>query len=660
MRIATPLAACAALLSLVGPAASHGGVYRGPGTTVPPGAGGTTGAPGGGAGSPTTGGPRGAGPSLAWEVWWAFNQDRFLDLKAFVHVDSTRSEDGAFYLGRGATSQPLDLRPTDEQLYGRVVPALVAALEQEESKDVRTAALVALAKIGERPGPDAPEGSTRMVDHIRPHLTSPNQEVAETAALALGILASDGSAIVLADLVGDTEAGRTLRGGKRVSARTRAFAAYGLGLVGRASQRPEVRRFAVHKLWNALERDDTASADLGVAAVISLGLVPLPWAGTALDFAAESAPASITTSRESQLALLAAVLDDPQRDFRVRAHVPGALARLAEGASEEQRRALLAHLLPGIRQHTRLERPIREGLVLGVSALANAGDAEPDAAARRELERIAEKQDLLERRFALLGLGRLGARDAADGTGATGRAELERFLRDRLARSNGTLRPWVSLSLALMERGRLQATGRPAGDEGAALLRAALRDATSLDEAGGHCIALGLLGDPAATPLLVERFESWSVDSARGHAAIGLGLLDATGATETLRAQLERSVYRPDLIRDTGIALALLRDKGAVPVLVRILRESTSLSAQAAAARALGTIGDTRAVDPLLELLADREATALARAFAAAALGIVGDKDPLPWSAAIAADVHYGAEVETLTNSAGSGVLDLL
>ena len=598
------------------------------------------------------------GSSLSWERWWAFNQDRFLDLKSFVHVDETRSEGGGFYLGRGQSSRPRSLRPTEDQLYDRIVPALIAALEHESQQDVLSAALVALAKIGDRPGQ---RSETRSADRIRPHLHSSNQEVAEAAALALGILADESSAVLLSELLHDTESGRRAGGGRRVTTRTRAFAAYGLGLVGHAAVRDEVRRFAAHKLWLALERDETATPDVGVACVISLGLVPLPFEGTALDLGeSEGPPPSITRSREAQIARLASVLNDPERDFRARAHVPGVLAHLAEGAGEAQRRALVLHLLPAIDRHARVERPLREGLILGLAGLANAGDGPADVETRAELMRIAEKRDSLERRFAILALGRVAARDGIDGTGEIGRAEVRRFLTRRLARQNGTLRPWISISLALLERERTELTGAPPGDEVAALLRKALEDSTSLDEAGGHCIALGLLGDVRAAPLLLDRFDDWSVDVSRGHAAVGLGLLGATGATETLRAQLERSRYRPDLIRNTSVALALLRDKGAVGALVGILRESTSLSAQAAAAAALGSIGDTRAVDPLLELLEDGEAPALARAFAAAALGLVGDKEALPWNAKISENVHYGAEVSTLTSASGKGVLDLL
>ena len=151
-----------------------------------------------------------------------------------------------------------------------------------------------------------------------------------------------------------------------------------------------------------------------------------------------------------------------------------------------------------------------------------------------------------------------------------------------------------------------------------------------------------------------------AADDLKGHVAIALGLCGSPRCISPLREVLESSRYRPQLLRDTAMALALVGDKGAVPVLVEALREAGSLSAQAALASALGTIGDARALGPLLELLADEQVTARARAFAAAALGLVGDRRPLPWNVALARTAVWTGAPETLSDPAsGTGVLDL-
>src|SRR5262245_56872321 len=121
-----------------GSAWAHGGQYKGPSDTVPPGLGGggdTTppGNPGGpgtpGPGAPTTGGPRGpatGGPPVApgggggirggsggltgrrssgegyerWEFWWEHNKDPFLQLKARLSKRGVISSSGGGLLGR--------------------------------------------------------------------------------------------------------------------------------------------------------------------------------------------------------------------------------------------------------------------------------------------------------------------------------------------------------------------------------------------------------------------------------------------------------------------------------------------------------------------------------------------------------------------------------
>ena len=49
-----------------------------------------------------------------------------------------------------------------------------------------------------------------------------------------------------------------------------------------------------------------------------------------------------------------------------------------------------------------------------------------------------------------------------------------------------------------------------------------------------------------------------------------------------------------------------------------------------------------------------------ARGFAAVALGIVCDKQDLPWNTPIAKNTNYRANVSTLTNGVGTGILDIL
>ena len=199
---------------------AHGGQYRGPGDVVPPGpGGGNTGRPsgpttGGPAGpstgippGPPTGGPQGpatggpTGPSAPgrgpvtggrgsrlgldltqWSFWWEFNKDPFIHLKNAVHSKGPQTGSDDFYLGSTRKSAHNSLAPTKEDKLD-ILATLRRAMKSTNNKDIISACMIAMAKVGM----DHPE--FKLKDVFKPYLKSLNQEVRETAALALGIAA---------------------------------------------------------------------------------------------------------------------------------------------------------------------------------------------------------------------------------------------------------------------------------------------------------------------------------------------------------------------------------------------------------------------------------------------------------------------------------------
>ena len=199
---------------------AHGGQYRGPGDLVPPGGGGrggTTGRPTGpstggpsgpsapaptgpatgGPASPTggpTGGPGGTGPVTGgrgyrpsidltgWQFWWEFNKDPFIRLRDAIHRGGPQTGDDNYYLGNTRKSAKNSLEPTLEDKLN-ILATLKRAMDSTNNVDITTACMIAMAKVGMN-HPDF-----KLIDVFRPHLASKNQEVRETAALALGIAA---------------------------------------------------------------------------------------------------------------------------------------------------------------------------------------------------------------------------------------------------------------------------------------------------------------------------------------------------------------------------------------------------------------------------------------------------------------------------------------
>ncbi len=198
---------------------AHGGQYRGPGDIVPPGGGGrgsgrptgpsgpTTGRPsgptapppvpvptggptspvGGPVGRPGTGGPRTGGYTpmvdlTGWQFWWEFNKDPFLKLRETILEGPPQTGDDTFYLGNTRKRAKNYLALTEKDKLN-VLATLKRAMDSTNNVDIITACMISMAKVGKN-HPDF-----KLLDVFRPHLASNNQEVRETAALALGIAA---------------------------------------------------------------------------------------------------------------------------------------------------------------------------------------------------------------------------------------------------------------------------------------------------------------------------------------------------------------------------------------------------------------------------------------------------------------------------------------
>lgn len=261
---------CWTPLLLCTPALAHGGQYRGPGEVVPPsnnsassstnsGSGTSTSAPSPGAVAPT--GPsrsasgslptagsagvaaRGPGPRGAaldddltrWEFFWEFGKDPYLRLREMVFAGTSRvGGDDVLLNPRLAHRAKAVERPTSADRE-RIADALVGILRQAHDRDTISACLIALGKIGACPGFD-------LQAELLPLLQRNDQELRETAALALGIsgLLTQSNVDLLLALARDEAAGRSASGQAAVNERTRAFAAYGLGLLlARSRSRPQ-------------------------------------------------------------------------------------------------------------------------------------------------------------------------------------------------------------------------------------------------------------------------------------------------------------------------------------------------------------------------------------------------------------------------------------
>jgi HEAT repeat protein len=694
MRVLLSIAALIGLsaLDLQDVAGAHGGTYRGPsdsggsGDTAPPaggsgsggsgttsgGSGSTPGtSPGNSGGSSSSGSTRPRGPSIPrgsagapWEPWWAFNRDPFLNLKAVLHEGSLVLGSDDYFLGHGSEGRVRDqLRPSEEVIREQVVPALLRVLEEENDNDLVTGAIIALAKIGDpEPGP-AP--ATPLAETFRPFLASGNQEIAETAAVALGILANDTSALLLGDLLRDRASARKLVGREvDVPWRTRAFAAYGLGLIGHRTADPDVRRLVLELLRETFEGDalTMATPDVGVACLNAMGIVPLP-IDEMCTIGAGGRRASPSCCRRGQIEWLRQMVKRPQLNYVLRSHVPTALARLSRNVPQDpQLRVIVASdLIQLATGSSKVQRDLRASAVLGLGMIGTAGAGAVDEKIAKALMKVVSESRQPEvRTLALIALGQTGGRRNAQLAVDPKRvSDVRKFLLGQFANGRSTDRPWAALAVGLQERAAV-ASGLPPSMSARSPLRAALVSAKSPTEVGAYAIACGVMCDEEAAKLMIRKLGELSEDRSRGYLCIGLGLMNAREGIEPMRALLAKSRYRPLLLREAAISLGLIGDKNVVDDLVEELHRATSLTTQSSIAAALGHIGDGRSIPPLLAMLEDEEINVRARAFSAVALGIVADKEPLPWNAKIAVGANYLAGTPTLTDGVGKGILDIL
>jgi len=680
--------AAAGTIGLQSVSSAHGGTYRGPGDTVPAGGGGGGGGgatpTGPGASGPSTGGPAGpstpspggpgvptggpagrpaapstggnTGPDLTtWDFWWGFNKDQYLNLKAAIYSGIITGSDD-FFLGQGTKNQARNqLKPSEEAIRGKIVPALKEALEKERSNDIVTGALIALAKIGDV---KSESGASEFEPLLAKFLSDSNQEIAETASVALGILANDASVKALSDLALDKPDGRKMVGNKEVNFRSRAFACYGLGLIGYRTASNQVRQDIAEILIDLLEKPESSTRDIKVAALISLGLVPV-------DVDTSESPDSkqnYSSSRQTELKFVEKFYKEERNNYLIRAHAPTTMARLLKGAPPEMKDGIAKLLLGSIDKNSKERDEVQQSCVLALGQIGDSDKDKIDGEIRETLKRIAEEGDQQSRNFAMIALGQVGGHVGQGEDAEKGIKECRDDLLTFLTKGKNHIRPWAGLGIGVMERAILdnsQSGFTPSGVSKDAL-RSTLKDSSSPSHTGAYSIALGIAKDTEAKELLRDKLKNAPGDEAKGNVAVSLGLIDAREAIKDIQDIVRESKYKPDLLKQAAIGLGLLGDKDLVPELVKMLEEAKGYSSQAAIASALGFIGDSRSIDPLVEMLKRKDITDSARGFAAVALGIVADKETMPWNSKISTNINYRANTTTLTGENATGILDIL
>lgn len=623
--------------------------------------------PGGGPAPSTPRTPRigNLGPDLTnWQVWWQFNKAPYLNLRAKIHQGASRTASGQLYLGVGQDDEfEIDLGPSEAVIRRQIVPALISTLGSETNNDILTGALIALAKIGDS---ENATGHSEFEAVFTRFLRDSVQEVRETAAISIGILANPDSIEKLEHLALDDVDGRRLVGrSTEVNFRTRAFAIYGLGLIG-GQAGPEDKRRIVRTLSDIIEDRKMSTRDVKVAAIIAMGLVPIENIRTTAGERTQGNKHGPSLSRTEQITYLLKFLkNERENHYLVRAHAPRSIALLLNGAPEKLRKQAAHPLLKLTGKSARSEkRELRQSATLALGMIGNCSGEGVDAKIHEALLEAYSDPDQQTKFFSLIALAQATGRPGPwSGDNGPYDQEILAATRAHLAKKMATgkrAKEWAALSIGVLGHALSVNAIQPMSLDLSNNIRYATSKVTNPLNIGAYTLSSGLRGDAEAISGLMTKLSQISDDEGRGQIAVSLGLLGARGSIDHIQAIIKKSKYRPALLKQAAIGLGLLGDKSTVLDLIEMLREAKSLASQASISQALGFIGDARAVSPLIELLKDQQVTARARAFAAVALGSVADKELLPWNSRVSMDINYRANTPTLTNMGGTGLIDIL
>jgi HEAT repeat protein len=584
----------------------------------------------------------------SWQFWWHYN--RWAHLDAGIAISS--SDTGGFYLGRGEKADPSPrLHASPAQIRDIAQPSLIRALDHGGTKELEIYALQAWAKLRKVP---ADEELGSFESKLPRFLTSGDEFISEKAVLSLGVRGEERFVPWLADILGDTPEGRSLVGRSTIGYRTRAFAAYGLGLIGERTKDPIVRAAIYDTLVRALwvERPEVQAA-----ACLALGMARLPTSG---EYVAGGGDYFEGRTLTDQVLELVQFFEDDEQSFVARSQAPPALARLLRGAAESLRWRVARSMLDAL-THSKEMREVQAAAVIALGVLGNAGGSELDSEILRELERVALRSaaDPSIRHFALIALAEAGSRP---GEGETPFAALDatrKTLLAHLLRSRGSTQAWTALALGLLEEDAAERGMAPAPESGKAL-RSVFEHSRSAEVAGAIAIALGLLEDREAEPLLVERMQTAGEEQVRAYSALGLGLIGGPNSIGPIRSLLLASRQQAFVIENAAIALSLLGDQQIGSELFELLRDAASPKVQASVASALGWIQDPRPLSRLCDHLLDTRKSDIGRAWTAVAIGRICDDDDDHWIGRLSSNIPYDVELPTLIDvEFQAGLLDL-
>lgn len=631
-------------------ALGHGGTYRGPGDSVG-GGGGSGPGTGGGGGGPTTGGggsgpstPGSNGPSTggpgaagagggagkgpvsggglgkkknsggegfdAWQFWWEYNKDRFINVRARLADNTTTSGSGSLFGGQGKTDKATNsTRPDADEVQNNIVPLLKSVLGESDA-DIVDSAVLSLGRIVNK------DLASTCLDDLKTALRSTHNSVRQSTLLAFGVLGSKDAIPVLVETLNDTAEGRKLQGAtQKIQDIERAFAAVALGYIGSVDTIPVLK--------DAITKNSNTEKDIRAMSVLALGM--------------------FKEGKEDIIPFLTELLKDEKMDENIAGQIPIALSRLGADSAIP----MLQKLADGRKTLERVE----ESTVIALGLLTPASNKEVVSLLR---DKIKDSERPQVRHFAIIALAEIAARATA---GPDDNSEvisgITKFLLSEMTDAKKKPHePWAGLGLALIGS-KLEAGSRQWGDI-AQKIQEKFEKEPNPSFKSAYAIGLGILNATVAGDIIQKEMLDSHEFNLQGYCAVALGMLRHADAKESLR-KLVLDDKDPKLRLQIATALGLMGDIEASGLLLTALGKASTLTVISSLARAVGLIGDKSAVPELQKIVSNKTASALARGFGCVALGLLAEKTDLPWNAGISIGINYRTQVPSLGE-----VLDIL
>ena len=263
----------------------------------------------------------------------------------------------------------------------------------------------------------------------------------------------------------------------------------------------------------------------------------------------------------------------------------------------------------------------------------------------------------MEKRLALIGMGKVASRAGRGPEAGLATDELRSILLHHMTVGRKSIRPWAAMALGVLGHRHLE-QGQPTDEVIDFALVTAFKNARKTEDLGAYVLALGMRRHQPASQAVVDKLERLRRAADRGYCALSLGMIGERSAVPSLQALLADEGTHPAVSRDAGLALGLVGEASAVDTLLELLATREDEVTQEALALALGGIGNERSIEALEALFVDTEKPTGVRAAVAAALGRLADRTPVSWRTVLASDINHVSAPATLTNPGRTGVLD--